>query len=242
MTIYYMIKDEADSIDRATLQYPCKIVDIENREEYYFMNAEGDKIVTADVSKEVPELVTHSALWGKGHDVGLGISVSETTIELITYNFKDGSFEVVEVLNTVGLSSPLDFTGVAGFFAYDTHLGIFSVSDGKPEPIGGEIGPIINRAIQKLWVFFGKAYIGPSLVSPAGLIVGDFIYENDTLQEIKFRGTIMPMVDSNPDREGTVLVKIRDGEDVHTPVGDLVPCIRFAWKHPKVGDSDVTFE
>jgi len=243
MVTYIVPQGKADSIDRATLQYPCKIVDIENREEYYFMNAEGDKIVTADVSKDVDSVIPYNKL--KDSAGILGVSASETAIDFVMLRYSGGSFEIIDVLKTVKLASPLSFTGIGFFIAGRGTVALLQHRENEIIEVG-QHDPLIIKAIDEIGALFGfiqsDLYQHLCIVSERGYEIADFRHDEGELIGIDRRGTLV----QGPSLEGFENEKVLTMKKYDDTIMDITGTKRnhvvYAWKHPKVGDSDVTFE
>jgi hypothetical protein len=193
MTTYIIPEGGESSIDRTKLQYPCKIVDLEGGEEYYYMTAESTRITTSVVPDPVePEIVTFEALNASADgDLVLGLSVNGTSVSLVGLTYNEYGTTVTETLRTVVLSSPLSFNGEAFFYIEDGEIELIQNNDNGPIPVG-ESDEAVKKAIEKIVSIFGYDFGDNSVVTGIGYQLASFAMnsteENQGIQGIYVRG------------------------------------------------------
>jgi hypothetical protein len=193
MTTYIIQQGGESSIDRTKLQYPCKIVDLEGGEEYYYMTAESTRITTSVVPDPVePEIVTLDALNScSDGDLVLGLSVSGTSASLVGLTYNEYGTTTAETLRTVVLSSPLSFNGEAFFYIEDEEISLIQNNDSGPVEVG-ESDEAVKKAIEKIVSILGYDFGDNSVVTATGYQLAYFAMnsteDNHGIHSISVRG------------------------------------------------------
>ena len=243
MTTYIIPQGGAGSIDKTKLQYPCKVVDIDGKREFYLMSIDAEEIVTSEVGggSVEPDIVTFKSLMNMSDEYLLGVDVSGSDVSLVALTYDEYGLSVPIVYRTVTLSEPLSFEGLGFFATSGVFMGLAQIgSDGKLS-ISGENDIPIQKAIEQIVSFFGRDFGEHTVVTAAGYRVADFVRDSGgAIIGIYITGPYFPELKDG--EVGEVLVK-EEFDQIGTIEGDTVTETRYVWRTAKVDDyGNIFFE
>jgi len=234
MTTYVIPTGGEAAVDRTKLEYPCKIVDLEGGEEYYYNSAESTKVRTSAVLPEIIDrLIDANDLKDAGDgEFMLGVETVTGGLNLITLKIDSYGVARTEIISTIDYPSGRgsQFSGI-GYFYIDGYDIVLKQATGNGLDVIGQGDILVEQAIDDLMDLFGTEFGENTLVTPSGYRMAKFTIDTDdghVTNVIVYQPFIPKMTDAG---NGEVMVRVPMGTYGRID-GTSYEATRFAWMVP----------